>query len=498
MKIFNASQIRQIDALTLKRQSLTSLELMERAAGACAAWICSRYDTGTKIFVFCGPGNNGGDGLAIARILHSRGYDAGVWLAASSRALSPDCQANLDRLPPGILHPVQEDSELPLPGKKELVIDALFGTGLNHPPAGIIARTMAWINQGAAPVVAIDMPSGMYADRHPGGQPVVRAAHTLSLETWKLAFLIPGTGEWAGSVHLLPLGLDPGALKETSTPFCLTDPGDISALITPRPPFSHKGDFGHVLLIAGSYGKMGAAVLSARACLRSGAGLVTCLVPEKGYPVIQTAVPEAMCITYAPGQDEMLRPEDLEKYDAIGIGPGLGEGPEATRLVRTALEGSRPLVIDADGLNLIARHPDWMKDIPPASILTPHPGEFERLFGKSPDPFARLDLLIRQAAENRIHILLKGRYTAIACPDGRCFFNPTGNPGMATGGTGDALTGILSGLRAQGYSPEHAAILGAYLHGLAGDFAAAALSGNSMLAGDLIENLGAAFKSFNN
>ncbi|HUX83705.1 MAG TPA: NAD(P)H-hydrate dehydratase [Chitinophagaceae bacterium] len=498
MKIFSAPQIRRIDALTMEREPISSLDLMERAAGVCTSWICSRFDTGVKTFVFCGPGNNGGDGLAIARMLRFRGYPVEVWMPGISGHLSADCQANLDRLPPEILHRAKDDSQLPLPQKGDLVLDALFGTGLTQPPSGLAARAIEQINQCGATVVSVDIPSGMFPDRHPGQHPVVRADHTLSLETWKISFLMPGTGDWAGSVHILPLGLDPKALQEIPTPFYLTGPEDISRLLAPRPLFSHKGNFGHVLLLCGSYGKMGAAVLAARACLRSGAGLVTCMVPEKGYAVIQTAVPEAMCITYVPGQENFLSPEELEKYTAIGIGPGLGESPEAARLVHLVLENSRPLVIDADGLNLVARHPEWMKDIPQGSILTPHPGEFERLFGKAPDPFARLELLQRQSVQHRLHILLKGRYTAIACPDGRCFFNPTGNPGMATGGTGDALTGILSGLLAQGYSPEHATILGVYLHGLAGDFAAASLSEPSMLASDLIENLGEAFKSFNN
>jgi hydroxyethylthiazole kinase-like uncharacterized protein yjeF len=496
MKIFSAAQFNQIDKATIAAESISSLDLMERAAKACADWITERFTPIQKVAVICGRGNNGGDGMAVARLLLGAGYPVRVLLIQGSPHLSKDCRANLERLPSGILEVVTDASTVFPLEPETLIVDALYGTGLNRAPEALEADVIDRTNQAGATVISIDLPSGMFADRYQGSNAVVRATHTLTFEAKKLAFLMPGTAFLAGKVEVLPIGLDPGAIMETQTPYRLTEQNDISSLLQPRPLFSNKGNYGNDLLIAGSYGKMGAAVLSAKGCLRSGAGLVTCLVPDAGYAVIQTAVPEAMCRTYS-GQDQFPTVPELEKYTTIGIGPGLGTTELAfDLLVHVLTHLSKPMVLDADALNLLSRHPDLIKDIPPHSILTPHPKEFERLFGKTGDAFQQLELLLKKSSEHRVHILLKGRYTAIGCPDGRCFFNPTGNPGMSTGGTGDALTGIITGMLGQGYSAEHAAVTGAYLHGLAGDIAAGYRSPEAMTASDLIENLGEAFKTF--
>lgn len=499
MKIFNTSQIREIDAYSIAHEPISSIDLMERAATACTSWISSRFKAPKPLVFFCGTGNNGGDGLAVARLLAEKNYPVKVHLIKTGKTTSPDCQTNLDRLPAGLLQLGLWPENIPVINPDTLVIDALFGTGLKRPPEGPAANVIHLINQSGATILSIDLPSGMFADGISDPHTTVHASHTLSFEFFKLAFLMPGIGELAGEVNILPIRLDREAVARTPTPYQVTDSELIASIHKSRNPFSHKGNYGHDLIIAGSYGKMGAAVFAARACLRSGAGLVTSLVPQQGYEIIQVSIPEAMCLVDAgTTSPEQLIP-DLEQYSAIAIGPGLGTGERAFKLLRYVLKTHlRPMVIDADALNLISLHQGLLNNIPPGSILTPHLKEFERLFGKTGDAFERLDLLLKKSKEHRVHILLKGRYTQIACPDGRCYFNPTGNPGMATGGTGDTLTGIITGLLGQGYSPEHATIFGAYLHGLAGDLAAAQFSQEGMLASDLIENLGSAFKFLKN
>ncbi|WP_291911149.1 NAD(P)H-hydrate dehydratase [Chitinophaga sp. CB10] len=499
MKIFSAAQIREADAYTIQHEPVSSLDLMERAAAACTAWMEDHFPPAHPICIICGKGNNGGDGLAIARQLLEKGYDANAWLLGGNA--SADNLANQERLQqrfPGHIHPLNDIQAFPTLPPDAIIVDALFGTGLHKPIEGWLAGVIHRINdlRTRHTVVAIDMPSGLQADNSSLHTPVVQAHHTLSFETFKLAFMLPENAAFAGEVHVLPIGLHPGYLTHTPARFHLTDAAMIRTIYQPRDPFGHKGTYGHALIIAGSYGKIGAALLASRACLRAGAGLLTTHVPACGYEIIQTGEPAAMCITDQELQYSTNFHLDVQqaKYNAIGIGPGLGTHQQTALALEKLLEAyPLPMVLDADALNIISVYPYLLYKIPKGSLLTPHPKEFERLFGASVNQFDRLDLLSRKSVETGLYILLKGRYSTIACPDGSIYFNPTGNPGMATGGSGDVLTGILTAMLAQGYTPKAAMILGVWLHGYAGDIAAARLSQEAMTANDLISHLGDAF-----
>jgi NAD(P)H-hydrate epimerase len=498
MKVFTAEQIRNGDAYTVSHEPVSSIDLMERAAGSCVQWIREHYEATCPVCIFCGTGNNGGDGLAIARLLHGCGYIAYAYMVCYSERFSEDCQVNRTRLEHSFsshLFAIHSIADFPkLPGDA-VIIDALFGTGLNRPLKGLAAEVVAEINRAGRPVIAIDMPSGLMADSSSVGNQVIAATHTLSFEFYKLAFLMPENAGYTGRVHVLPIGISPEYIENTPTSCYLMDKKHIRSLYKPRNVFSHKGTFGHALLIAGSYGKIGAAVMAAEACLRSGAGLLTIHTPGCGYTVLQATVPEAMCACDQMEKHWSEAPAGLDQYSSVGIGPGIGMHHDTTKALKESLLQVRhPGVLDADALNILGKEKEFLRKIPAGSLLTPHPKEFERLFGPSKNNFERLTLQMEKSREYQIYIILKGHYTCISTPDGNCFFNPTGNAGMATGGSGDVLTGILTGLLAQGYDSLSAASLGVYLHGLAGDIAAEELSQESMIAGDIIACLGKAFK----
>ncbi|WP_298708845.1 NAD(P)H-hydrate dehydratase [Chitinophaga sp.] len=498
MKILSAPQIRAADAYTIAHEPVSGLLLMERAAAACADWIMDRYAGSARPFyIFCGPGNNGGDGLVIARRLAEKGFSVYAWLVAAGNP-SPDNLANQARVP--FLQTIHAPADFPQMEEPGVIIDALFGTGLNRPLDGWVAGVIHQINdqRGRQEIIAIDMPSGLMADKSSKGYTCIHARYTLTFEYWKLALLMPENGGFAGETVLIPIGLHPAYSAAVQTEYHLTDMEMLRTVYRPRDPFAHKGTYGHALLVAGSYGKMGAAVLSARAVMRAGAGLLTVHIPRCGYEIMQTAFPEAMCETeelalHSAHFDEPFRLRRAPDYDVIGIGPGIGTDPSTAKALERLLgHWQGPMVLDADALNILSKWPSLMPLVPKHSILTPHPREFERLFGSTGDQFGRLALLRAKAAEWQWYILLKGRFTAMACPDGSVFFNPTGNPGMATAGSGDVLTGILTGLLAQGYAPKAALILGAWLHGKAGDLAAS-VSPASLIASDIIARLANAF-----
>jgi NAD(P)H-hydrate epimerase len=505
MKIFSATQIREADAYTIEHEPISSLQLMERAAGACAQWLFTHFDRIQPFYVFCGMGNNGGDGLVITRQLLDKGYLATACIVHHSSRPSADHTANretLERLYPEGLYDIHALADFPTLPPDSIIVDAIFGTGLSRAIEGWMTGIVHKLNdlQSRHTIIAIDLPSGLLADASSTHMPVVRAHHTLSFEVYKLALLLPENAGRTGQVHILPIGLHPDYITHTPARFHVTDAHMMRTIYQPRQPFAHKGTYGHALLIAGSYGKMGAAVLSARACLHSGVGLLTCHVPQCGYQIIQISTPSAMCITdpedsHSSHFHEGLSPaQGARQYKTIGIGPGLGTAPGTARALEQLLAQYRqPMVIDADALNILAAYPFLLQNIPPGSLLTPHPKEFERIFGASDNDFERLELLSQQAVRLQLYLLLKGRYTAIACPDGSVYFNSTGNPGMATGGSGDVLTGILTSLLAQGYAPKAAVLLGTYLHGLAGDIAAVRMSQEAMTAESIIDCLGPAF-----
>lgn len=490
MKLLSAPQIHEWDAYTMAHQPVTSINLMERAARACTQWLLAHLPQplGT-IRICCGKGNNGGDGLAIARQLIQEGIQPEVYILEFGAPGTPDFQTNLQRLH-GLSHPVhfiQDVTFFPVLHKEDIVIDALFGSGLNRPLQGLSEQLVAHINESGARIIAIDVPSGMYIQASCMGHTVVKATDTLTFQSQKLCLLLAENAVHTGAVTVLDIGLLPEFPDTVNTPWHITTPADIHAVYRPRTAFGHKGTYGHALLVAGSRGKMGAAVLAARACLRSGIGLLTVHVPEIGYQVIQTSVPEAMCIT-------TLHESTPEKYACMGIGPGLGTDEEAVALLDTLLHwAAQPLVLDADALNIISRHPQYLSRIPAQSVLTPHPREFDRLFGPHQNEVERLEKALAISQEWPWVIVLKGHHTLVAW-NGQGYFNSTGNAGMATGGSGDVLTGIITALLAQYKEALPAAMLGVYLHGLAADLALDTQSMESLLPSDIIATLGKAFQ----
>jgi NAD(P)H-hydrate epimerase len=498
MKILNAEQIRAWDQYTMQQEPIASIDLMERAAGCCFDWLENNGYLLNSFSIFCGKGNNGGDGLALARMLAQRNCSVTVYILEFGHKGTEDFQTNLERLhqyPAVDIHFIQHESIFPDLNKEEIIIDALFGSGLTRPLEGFTARLVNHINNSGCEIIAIDIPSGMSVDQVSKGHTMVKAFHTLSFQCYKPAFLVAENAEWLGEVNILDIGLLPEFLTSVKSKYELTDRAIIHSIYKKRNPFAHKGNFGHALIVSGSFGKIGAAVLAAKACLRSGAGLLTCFIPKCGYEILQTALPEAMVMTDVHSSILTHVDVDISKFDSIGIGPGLGTASETKTAVKDLLAVyNKPVVIDADALNGLAMEKK-SAPLPPGSILTPHPKEFERLFGESENDFERLDKALNMAASLNCIIVLKGHHTFIATPAGSGYFNSTGNAGMATAGSGDVLTGFITGLLAQGYSAEQAAVLGVYLHGLAGNLAADKFSIEGMIAGDIIECLGEAFKS---
>ncbi len=506
MKILSAEEIRLWDQYTIKHEPVASIDLMERAAQQCVEWIEKNLPYDSRFSIFCGKGNNGGDGLAVARLLAEKKYPVSVYILEFGHKGTEDFQANLSRLHQhtGIeISFIQAIENFRSLFPDEIVIDALFGSGLNRQLEGVTAGLVEHINAGNCRVISIDIPSGMFVDRSSKGNTIVHASHTLSFQCLKPAFLVAENADYTGDVHILDIGLHEGFLKTITGVYEWINEQTIHSIHRPRKRFAHKGDFGHGLLVAGSYGKIGAAVLSAKACLRSGIGLLTCHIPKCGYDIMQSSVPEAMVMTDFNSSFNTKVEDDFTKYEAVGIGPGIGIASETKMLLREIFDAYRhPLVLDADALNIMGSQKELLKLIPPGSILTPHPKEFGRMFGESANDFDRIQLALQKAKKLNVVIVLKGHHTFIATPDakarpahsvGQGFFNSTGNAGMATGGSGDVLTGILTGLLAQGYSSVETAILGVYLHGLAGDIAAGKISMEAMIAGDIIENIGYAF-----
>ncbi len=498
MKIFTAAQIREGDSYTIRNEPIDSIDLMERAAGKCAQWIKKNYPDAPFFYIFCGVGNNGGDGLALTRILQDLQLEAHAYIVMYSEKLSADCQINRDRLEHSFgarIHDIYQPEDFPEIPADAVIVDALFGTGLNRPLKGLVHDMVSKINSLTNTVVSIDMPSGLQAEDNTDRSNIVKATHTLSFEFYKLSFLFSENAGYTGEIHILPIGIHPDYIKDTSSPFQFSTQDIVQTILKKRDPFSHKGTYGHALIAAGSYGKIGAAVLATKAALHSGAGLVTAHVPACGYTIMQTAAPEAMCLC-SGGKDYLSALEmELKPYTAIGIGPGIDTHQETRQFLKSILKkASQSLVLDADALNIISKEAALFNHLPEGAILTPHPKEFERLFGKTTNGYERLQLQIQKSKEWRIFILLKGHRTCITSPEGQVWFNTTGNAGMATGGSGDVLTGILTGLLAQGYPPGQAAVLGAWLHGKAGDIGASKASQESLTASDIIHGLGAAFK----
>ena len=499
MKILTSSQLKELDKYTIAHEPIASIDLMERAAIALTNAIIRRWDKSFKMVVFAGPGNNGGDALAVARMLSQRGYHVEVFLFNTKGKLSEECQTNLERLKMcGSVYFTEISTQFDPPELTEshVVIDGLFGSGLNKPLSGGFAAVVKYINASKAQVAAIDIPSGLMGEDNTYNirQNIVHADVTLSIQLPKLSFLFPENEEVVGEWELLDIGLKQSYIDATATPFSILGEEVIRPIVKPRKRFAHKGSFGHGLLIAGSYGMAGASILSTKACLRSGIGLLTVHTPIHNHDILQISVPEAIVQTDIH-ERYFAQPTDLSRYKAIAIGPGLGQEEDTALAMMEQIQGSNlPIILDADAINILSTHRNWLSRLPKRCILTPHLGELERLIGKCMDTYERLTKVKELAAYLQSYIIVKGAWTTIVTPEGEYFFNPTGNPGMATGGSGDVLTGILLALVAQGYSREEACKLGVYIHGLAGDIAAEEMTETGMISSDIINALPNAWK----
>ena len=500
MKILSASQIRQADAHTIEHEPIPSIDLMERASLAFVNWFMNQFDEGQPINIICGKGNNGGDGLAIARLLSDKGYDVFLVVLDFLGDASADFSINEKRLE---LHPtieirrVTDLDEMPIPDEDAIVVDAILGSGLTRPLEGDLERVVDLINESASLIVAVDIPTGVFADEPTEGTSI-HADYTFSFELPKFSFMFAENYERVGDFSYASIGLDQTFIDEADTYSHYITTELVCSFKKSRSKFAHKGVFGHVLLIAGSYGKMGAAILATRACLRSGAGLATVHIPTCGYDVMQTAVPEAM-VSLDEDEHIFTRVYDIHRYSVLALGCGLSTKNKTRNALCYVLKNiDKPTVLDADALNILAQSRDWWEFIPKNSILTPHPKEFERLFGRTYNGFERNELQRQKAMELGVYIILKGANTCIATPEGKCYFNSTGNPGMGTAGSGDVLTGILAGLLGQHYTPLETCLLGVYLHGLAGDIAARDWSQEGLMAGDIADYLGRAYLELDN
>jgi ADP-dependent NAD(P)H-hydrate dehydratase / NAD(P)H-hydrate epimerase len=494
IKILSSDQIKAWDQFTIETEPIASIDLMERACQAFVTWFVQRYDASNKVGIVCGTGNNGGDGLAVARLLNDWNYPVKVWIMRGSVKETNDFSANLRKLDSKIsISEITTEVNPELFADRTILIDAIFGSGLNRPLDGIYAKVIDCVNRSPKVKIAVDVPSGLRTDQHSTGT-ILQANHTVTFQVPKLAFFQPENYEFVGEWHVVDIGLHKKYVREIESDHSLITLKSVKKILKPRSKFDHKGKFGHALLIAGSTGKMGAGILAARSALRSGLGLLTVHVPQSGYSIIQTVVPEAMT-TIDQSPDFFSGREIEDFYTTVGIGPGLGQAAETVNALEYLLTSfKKPIVLDADALNILSANPKLLNLIQKGSILTPHPGEFERLVDKWNNDFDKLEKLKDLAVRIQSVIILKGAYSVIATPDKKLIFNSTGNPGMATGGSGDVLTGILTGLLAQYYTSTDAAVIGVYLHGLAGDLAARDKGENSLIAGDIVDFLPAAFK----
>lgn len=498
MKILSAAQIREADAFTIRNEPVTSIGLMERAARACALRVAGITPPQSTYLVFCGKGNNGGDGLAIARLLAGMGRQVAVFVVEHSDKASDDFTINLKRaqeIKSLSIAFIRDKKDLAIAKQENAVIlDALLGTGINKPVEGLLADVIDHINLSALAVIAIDVPSGLFCDEKPTHKSIVHAATTLTFQRPKLTFLFQDFARYTGNFEVLDIGLNEAFMESLPCDYHVLHEADIRQLIEPRARFSHKGSYGHALLLAGSRGKTGAAVIAARACLRSGCGLLTAQLPADCVSIMQTAVPEAMVNADEDKAVISSFPKNTD-FAAIGMGPGAGTSAATAQALKQLIQNAQvPMVLDADALNILSENKTWLSFLPALTVLTPHPKEFDRLAGAHSSDFDRLQSCREFAQKHGLIVVLKGTFTAIVRPDRKTFFNVTGNPALAKGGSGDALTGMILGLLAQGYPPEQAAMIAVYVHGHAADLYVKNNSEQAMLATDLVDLLPRAFQ----
>lgn len=486
LKIISASQTREADLFTINNEPISSIDLMERASKAFVNELCKHIDIKQKIAIVCGIGNNGGDGLAVARLLSLKGYQVTPYLIQFNSPLSTDCRINLDRLEKVIT--INSENEIPNFEDYNILIDALLGTGLKRPVKGFLEKVIFNMNHSRSLIFSIDIASGVFCDDFYPNVVAVKSDLVISFQRPKLAFFMPEYGEFIKQWTVVDIGLNESFVQSQESTFFVLD-NSIKKVLKRRKRFSHKGTYGHSLIIAGSYGKMGAAVLASKACLKSGSGLLTVHSPKSGYEILQSSIPEAMFSADSDKKTWSFTP-DISVFKAIGVGPGIGKHPTSMQALKELLNTVNiPIVIDADGLNLLSQRKELISIIPKNSILTPHVKEFDRLVGESTNSNERWNKQINFSVKNQLVVVLKDAHSTISDTRGKLYFNTSGNPGMATAGSGDVLTGIITGLLAQDHSPLHAALIGVYFHGKAGDDASLALGEMGLIASDIIDYL---------
>ncbi len=495
MKILTSHQIGLADKATVEKQGITSLDLMERAATKCFDLINKKYKKlKPKVKLFCGVGNNGGDGLVITRLLFESGYDVDCFVVSFSEKKSTDFVSNFERLTKiGIsIKTITSENDFPIIGKNDLVIDAIFGIGLSRMLKGFTSQLIQHINSANPYILAIDIPSGVFAEKdNSQNVAVINANHTYTFQSPKLAFFLVNNARFIKTWEVVDIGLDKDFIDSLNSNYSVVDLAFVKTIYKQRNKFSHKGYYGHSLLIGGCYGKIGAISLATKAALKSGSGLVTAYIPKCGYEIVQITIPEAMTEVDAENQLEYFNYKT--NPSVIGIGPGMGTLEKTVAGFSKFLkENKLPLVLDADALNIISRQKKLLDFLPNDAIITPHPKEFERLVGIWKNDYEKLELLKSFSSKYNLIVVLKGAHTIVARGD-ELYFNSTGNSGLASGGSGDVLLGIITGLVAQKYSPLNAALLGVYLHGLTSDLSINKTSMESFTASDIIDSLGAAF-----
>lgn len=496
MKILRTNQVKDADEFTIKNEPISSIDLMERAATNATKWILEKFVYENDFVIFAGQGNNGGDGLVIARLLKNNNKSIKVFVVEFTKRFSDDFKVNYDRLKKSeveIEH-LSDAKQFPTLNENTIIIDAIFGSGLTRPVLGFPADIINRINLLNNIVVSIDIPSGLFGEEnhHLPEQNIVKANYTLTFEFPFLSFVLPENQNYVGSFHVIPIGISQEFIDNTKTDYYYTEYEDIAKLIKPREKFSHKGNYGHGLLIAGGYGRMGAAILSAKAAHRSGIGLLTAHVPKKCVDVMQVASPETM-LSIDSDKKSITNIENIDKYNAIGIGPAIGFDKKTIKIVDKLFSENKDkkFVIDADAITIIAKNEKLKNIIPKNSVLTPHPKEFLRLISETNNDFVRLKLQREFCLKHKVTVVLKGAHTSVCTPNGKVYFNSTGNPGMASGGSGDVLTGIILAFLAQGFSAEDASKIGVFYHGLSADIAVGELGQLSLIASDIIDYLGA-------
>lgn len=491
LKVLDAEQIRQADQFTIKNEPIHSIDLMERASEEFVSWFTECFDREFPVVVFCGTGNNGGDGLVICRLLSEAGYTVSLFCIGNPEAGSRDFKINFDYIQNyNIPQTIINEGNFPSLSKDSVIVDAIFGSGLSRPVTGRYADLINHLN--AEPCehrVAVDIASGLGCDQNFENGAVMNVTHTVSFQVPKLSLLLPDNECNSGELIIRSIGLIEEYIQSLPSNYYYSTPAFIRSFLKSRGKFIHKGKVGKNLLVAGAFGKMGAALLAGKACVRAGAGLLTIHAPGCGSHILQTGLPEAI-VSADPEKQLITRVNELDSYDVVAVGPGIGKNKLTAQALKSILQGfSKPMVIDADALNILAENQDWLTMIPEDSVLTPHPGEFKRLVGNWENDYERLEKQIEFSKKYKVIVLLKGAHSSVCNSHGTVLFNSTGNPGMATGGSGDVLTGVIAALLGQGYGGFESAILGAYLHGLAGDLFARKKAEESLIASDLIDLL---------